>query len=89
MSKVPEALMYDGHIFLETKTLIEKLKETKKILVKAYEKKHEEMMQQWLDEGRDVDIRSERKMKKQTSANIAHALDRTIQLIERAIPDPS
>lgn len=82
MSKVPEGVIISGRLYLEADTLIKKIKKAKKAATKSYEAFYEHKIKEWIDDGEDVDIRSERENLKQTSNNIAHAIDVIINSIE-------
>lgn len=81
MSKVPEGVVISGHLYLEVDTLLKKIRKAKKAATKSYEAFYEQRIKDWIEEGEDVDIRAERKNMKQTSNNIAHAIDAIIDSI--------
>lgn len=82
MNKVPEGVVISGHLYLEVDTLIKKIRKAKKAATKSYEAFYEHKVKEWIEDGEDVDIRSERENLKQTSNNIAHAIDVIINSIE-------
>lgn len=82
MSKIPEGVIIDGHLFLEVDALLKKIRKAKKAATKSYEAFYERKIKEWIDGGEDIDIRSERENLKQTSKNIAHAIDAIIDSIE-------
>lgn len=82
MSKIPAGVIVEGHLFLEVDQLVKKLRKTKKVAIKSYEDFYEHRIKEWVADGEDIDVRSERENLKQTSKNIAHAIDAIIDSIE-------
>lgn len=82
MTKLPEGVIVEGHLFLEVDQLVKKLRKAKKAATKSYEAFYEHKIKEWIEDGEDVNIRSERENLKQTSKNIAHAIDAIIDSIE-------
>lgn len=82
MTKLPEGVIVEGHLFLEVDQLVKKLRKTKKVAIKSYKDFYEHKIKEWIEDGEDIDIRSERENLKQTSKNIAHAIDAIIDSIE-------
>lgn len=78
----PAGIVIDGNIFLEVDQLLKKIKESRKEAVKSYEKFYRKRVQEWLDQGENVDIRAEQKNMRQTSNNIGMAIDTIIGCIE-------
>lgn len=83
MSKrVPEGVVIEGHLYLERDALIKKIKRCKKAAQKSYADFYDMRIQEWLDDGMEVDIRDEKRIKKECAANIGHAIDGIIQALE-------
>lgn len=82
MSKTPEGVVISGHLYLEVDALLKKIKKAKKAATKSYEAFYGHKIKEWIEDGEDVNIRSERENLKQTSKNIAHAIDAIIDSIE-------
>lgn len=82
MTKLPAGVIVEGHLFLEVDQLVKKLRKTKKAATKSYEAFYEHKIKEWIENGDDINIRSERENLKQTSKNIAHAIDAIIDSIE-------
>lgn len=82
MTKLPAGVIVEGHLFLEVDQLVKKLRKAKKAATKSYESFYERKIKEWIENGEDVNIRSERENLKQTSNNIAHAIDVIINSIE-------
>lgn len=80
--KVPEGVVIEGHLYLEVDSLIKNIKRGKRLATKSYEQFYEQRIKNWIEEGEDVDIRAEQKNMKQTSKNIAHAIDAIINSLE-------
>lgn len=82
MTKLPAGVIVEGHLFLEVDQLVKKLRKTKKAAIKSYGDFYEHKIKEWIENGDDINIRSERENLKQTSKNIAHAIDAIIDSIE-------
>ena len=82
MTKLPAGVVIDGHIFLEIDQLISKVTACKKAAVKSYKKFYEKRIKEWVEDGDDVNIRYEKARMKETSNNIAMAIDTIIECIE-------
>lgn len=82
MTKLPAGVIVEGHLFLEVDQLVKKLRKAKKAATKSYEAFYEHKIKEWIENGEDINIRSERENLKQTSKNIAHAIDVIIDSIE-------
>lgn len=82
MSKIPAGVIVEGHLYLEVDALLKKIKKAKKAATKSYEAFYEHKIKEWIEDGKDINIRSERENLKQTSKNIAHAIDVIIDSIE-------
>lgn len=80
--RVSEGVVVDGHLYLERDALIKKIKRCKKAVQKSYADFYDARIQEWLGDGMEIDIRDEKRIKKECAANIGHAIDGIIQTLE-------
>lgn len=80
--KIPEGIIIGNHLYLERDALVKKMRRWKKIAVDSWNEFYDRRMQEWLDNGEDVNVRAERQNKAQTAKNISNAVEGIIRSVE-------